>query len=132
MAVAVEADLLASDTDGEPSVSELSTTVRDRWGDPDLEAYLTATDLPASPEASRRFVVYAASWSTYGQLLTFVDLERADHATCEVLDCVLPPLCVMCATLCQVGVRTWLGRCGGSVRPLSDPDRPGALRNLGS
>ena len=83
MAVAVESDLLASGTDGEPSVSELAMSIRDGWGDPDLKAYLAATALPASPEASRRFVVYAASWSTYGQLLTFADLERADRAAIE-------------------------------------------------
>ncbi len=39
--------------------------------------------------------------------------QSGSTSTCEVLDSVLPPLCVMCATLCHVGVRTWLGRVVG-------------------
>ena len=83
MAVAVEADLLASDTDGEPSVSELSMTIRDGWGDPDLRpTWRRQLLLPRR----RRHVASSCmprSWSTYGQFLTFVDLERADRAAIE-------------------------------------------------
>jgi len=83
MATAVEVELLAAGRSGVPSIDDLSDEVRERWGESALAAYLEATAEPPSVEAARRFVVYAASWSTYGQYITFVDLARADRDAIE-------------------------------------------------
>jgi hypothetical protein len=82
---AVESELLAAGGGSDSTVEELSPAVRDRWGDAELEAYLTATAEPPSEEASVRFVVYAASKTTSAQFVTFIDLERVDRNAIERL-----------------------------------------------
>lgn len=83
MARAAEESLLTSPRAAGEGFVALSDDVRNSWDRSELEAYLDATSVPPSTEAARRFVVFTASDTLWGQFIFFVDLEKANRGAIE-------------------------------------------------